>query len=35
VRIALAGLRLTGEIEAEHSPERFETVTICLPVREF
>lgn len=31
VRIALAGLRLAGEIEAEHSPERFETVTITLP----
>lgn len=31
VRIALAGLRLTGEIEAQHDPERFERVTISLP----
>jgi hypothetical protein len=31
VRIAIAGLRLSGEIEAEHAPERFERMTISLP----
>jgi hypothetical protein len=30
-RIALLGLRVRGEVEVSHSPERFETATITLP----